>query len=172
MRQTYQCSTVHTLLQDYSSAKQRGGQSAALAVCNTLTATSLLTTNWLTCSCIRKFGKSTQRTWLWLDVLSDLLFLTDLCLLLLSAYYTDRTANALVASQTASVEAGQHSQACLGHQQAAFDRKLSKLNLAAAPGEGGGSTRKDMLTRTMSRSKSKRDMTFMPGPAGGMRLSP
>ena len=86
----------------------------------------------------------------------------DLCLLLLSAYYTDRTANAIVASQTASVEAGQHSQTCEMHQQAGFDRKLSKVNLA----EAGVVSKKDLAARTMSRSKSKRDMVFMPGPTG------
>ncbi len=101
--------------------------------------------------------------------MADLLFLLDLCLLLLSAYYTDRTANAIVASQTASVEAGQHSQTCELHQQAGFDRKLSKVNLADA----GGVSKKDLAARTMSRSKSKRDMVFMPGPTGGgMHPSP
>lgn len=94
--------------------------------------------------------------------MADLLFLLDLCLLLLSAYYTDRTANAIVASQTASVEAGQHSQTCEMHQQAGFDRKLSKVNLA----EAGVVSKKDLAARTMSRSKSKRDMVFMPGPTG------
>ncbi len=98
--------------------------------------------------------------------MADLLFLLDLCLLLLSAYYTDRTANAIVASQTASVEAGQHSQTCQMHQQAGFDRKLSKVNLA----EAGGVSKKDLAARTMSRSKSKRDMVFMPGPSGGMNM--
>ena len=120
----------------------------------------------LPCSCIRKFGASTQRAWLWLDVLSDLLFLVDLCTLLLSAFYTDRAANVIVASQTASVEAGQHSQTCLGHQHTAFDRKLSKLNLAA-PAEAGGTLKRD-LARSMSRSRSKRDVTLMQGPNGGM----
>ena len=95
-----------------------------------------------------------------------MLFLLDLCLLLLSAYYTDRTANALVASQTASVEAGQHSQMC----QAPFDQKLSKLNLSA-PAETGSMSKRDMVARTMSRSKSKRDMVFVPGPTTGWRLS-
>ena len=120
----------------------------------------------LPCSCIRKFGASTQRAWLWLDVLSDLLFLVDLCTLLLSAFYTDRAANVIVASQTACVEAGQHSQTCLGHQHTAFDRKLSKLNLAA-PAEAGGTLKRD-LARSMSRGKSKRDVTLMQGPNGGM----
>ena len=120
----------------------------------------------LPCSCIRSFGKTTQHTWLWLDVLSDLGFLLDLCLLLLSAYYTDRDANdSLMASQSASVEAAQHSQTNLGPQQqqhiAAFDRKMSKPNLAGAV-EPGHLSRQD-LTRTMSRTKSKRDMTFTPG---------
>lgn len=95
--------------------------------------------------------------------MADLLFLLDLCLLLLSAYYTDRTANAIVASQTASVEAGQHSQTCELHQQAGFDRKLSKVNLA----EAGAVSKKNLAARTLSRSKSKRDMVFMPGPTGG-----
>lgn len=99
--------------------------------------------------------------------MADLLFLMDLCLLLLSAYYTDRTANAIVASQTASVEAGQHSQTCEMHQQAGFDRKLSKVSLA----EAGVVSKKELAARTMSRSKSKRDMVFMPGPtAGGMNM--
>ena len=57
------------------------------------------------CSCLRKFGSSTQHVWLWGDAMSDLLFLVDLLLLLLSAYHTDRTANAFIASQSPVVEA-------------------------------------------------------------------
>lgn len=71
-----------------------------------------------------------------------------------------------MASQTASVEAGQHSQTC----QAPFDRKLSKLNLGA-PAEAGSMSKRDLVARTMSRSKSKRDMVFVPGPTTGWRLS-
>lgn len=99
--------------------------------------------------------------------MADLLFLLDLCLLLLSAYYTDRTANAIVASQTASVEAGQHSQTCQMQQQAGFDRKLSKVSLV----EARSVSKKDLAARTMSRSKSKRDMVFMPGPTAGIAFS-
>ncbi|DBA72994.1 TPA: hypothetical protein ACH3X2_009939 [Trebouxia sp. C0005] len=74
-----------------------------------------------------------------------------------------RTANAIVASQTASVEAGQHSQTCQMQQQAGFDRKLSKVSLV----EARSVSKKDLAARTMSRSKSKRDMVFMPGPTAG-----
>ena len=117
----------------------------------------------LLCSCIRQFGATTQHIWLWLDVLSDLLFLQDLCVLLLSAYYTDRTANALVASQTASVEAGQHEQASAG-QHNTFDRKSSKLSLAPVAESAGVASKS--FARSMSRTKSKRDMSYMPNVIG------
>ena len=42
--------------------------------------------------------------------MSDLLFLADLLTLLLSAYYTDRVANAFIASQSVTIEA-QHGSA-------------------------------------------------------------
>ena len=107
-------------------------------------------------SCIRKFGAAAQQSWLWADVLSDLLFLQDLCVLLLSAYYTDRTANAMVASQTASVEAGQHEQVPGGRSPPLFDRKSSKLSLVPAA----------EASKSFARSMSRRGMSYMPNAAG------
>ena len=103
-----------------------------------------------------------------MDVLTDLLFLQDLCVLLLSAYYTDRTANMLVASQTASVEAGQHEQTS-GGQHNTFDRRLSsKLSLAQAAEPANVASRS--LARSMSRTKSKRDslVSYMPNASGAI----
>lgn len=117
------------------------------------------------CSCIRKFGNSTQDLWLWMDVLTDLLFLQDLCVLLLSAYYTDRTANVvLVASQTASVEAGQHEQTSAGQHNAR--RMSSKLSLAQTAEPASMASRN--LARSMSRTK--RDVSYMPNAIGALNL--
>ena len=98
-----------------------------------------------------------------MDVLTDLLFLQDLCVLLLSAYYTDRTANALMASQTASVEAVQHEQT-LGGQHLASDKRASfKLSLA----QGAEPANKN-LAMSMLRTKSKRDFSYMPNAIGAI----
>lgn len=97
-----------------------------------------------------------------MDVLTDLLFLQDLCVLLLSAYYTDRTANVLVASQTASVEAGQHEQTSGGQHNAR--RMSSKLSLAPAAEPASMASRN--LARLMSRTK--RDVSYMPNAIGAL----
>lgn len=99
-----------------------------------------------------------------MDVLTDLLFLQDLCVLLLSAYYTDRTANALMASQTASVEAVQHEQT-LGGQHLAFDKRASsKLSLVQAA-EPTNLAPKNPAMST-SRTKSKREFSYMANAIG------
>lgn len=117
-------------------------------------------------SCIRDFGATTQDLWLWMDVLTDLLFLQDLCVLLLSAYYTDRTANAHMASQTASVEAVQHEQIPGGQHMANDKRVSSKLSLAPAAEPPTVASRN--LAMSMSRSRSKRDFSYMPNAIGAI----
>ena len=103
-----------------------------------------------------------------MDVLTDLLFLQDLCVLLLSAYYTDRTANALMASQTASVEAVQHEQT-LGGQHLAFDKTVSsKLSLAQAAEPASLASKN--LAMSISRTKSRRDFSYMPNAIGVIPL--
>lgn len=120
----------------------------------------------LLCSCIRDFGTTTQDLWLWMDVLTDLLFLQDLCVLLLSAYYTDRTANAHMASQTASVEAVQHEQTSGGQYTANDKRVSSKLSLAPAAEPATVASRN--LAMSMSRTRSKRDFSYMPNAIGAI----
>ena len=117
-------------------------------------------------SCIRNFGATTQDLWLWMDVLTDLLFLQDLCVLLLSAYYTDRTANALMASPTASVEAVQHEQTVGGQHLAVDKRASSKLSLAQAAEPANLAPKS--LAMSMSRTRSKRDFSYMPNAIGAI----
>lgn len=100
-----------------------------------------------------------------MDVLTDLLFLQDLCVLLLSAYYTDRTANALMASQTASVEAVQHEQT-LGGQHFAFDKRASS-KLSLAQGAEPANLASKNLAMSISRTRSKRD-SYMPNAIGAI----
>lgn len=125
----------------------------------------------LCCSCLRKFGSSTQQFWLWADVMSDLLFLSDLLLLLLSAYYTDRTANAFIASQSAANAEAQHNPGPAADQlittQDVRRASLSlgpdarRQSLGAVPQLDSLGTGPRVLAKSLSRSK--RDMTLQAG---------
>lgn len=105
--------------------------------------------------------------------MSDLLFLTDLLLLLLSAYYTDRTANAFIASQSAANAEAQHTSAlAVPAEQLSMvpDIRRASLSLgpdaqrhtfATAPQLDSLATAPRFLAKSLSRSK--RDMVL---PAG------
>ena len=103
--------------------------------------------------------------------MSDLLFLADLLLLLLSAFYTDRTANAFIASQSAGIEA-QHNTSPIAAELLSTVPDVRRASLSMGPDTQrhplGGSPQLESLTAgsrslVKSLSRGKRDFSLQPG---------